>query len=183
MRSLSAREQRLVALLILAAVCAAGWLMVVAPIVSGFSERAERRSALLQQYQANQRIIGSIPRLRRQVERQRDDLRSFALSAATPAAASLALQERVQRVIEDVGGEARAIEEVAATGAETRVRATAQMSLAQIATALARLQNEPAYATIETLDVTADQAVISGKLEPMEVGFEVSVPVILAAPR
>ncbi|MFM9976614.1 MAG: type II secretion system protein GspM [Sphingomonadaceae bacterium] len=183
MRTLSARERRLIALLILAAVCAAIWLLIVSPIVSGFAERDTRRAALLQQYQMNQRIIGSIPRLRRQVERQRDDLRSFAVSAATPAAAALAVQERLQRVIEDAGGEARALEEVTTSPGEARVRVNAQMSLAQIATVLSRLQNEPPYGTIGSLNVTADQAVISGKLEPMEVSFEVSVPVILAAPR
>jgi Type II secretion system (T2SS), protein M subtype b len=182
-RTLSARERRLIAVLILAAVLAAGWLLIVAPVVSGFSEREARRGALRQQYQTNQRIIGSIPRLRRQVERQRDSLGSFAVTAATPAAASLSQQERTQRIIENAGGEARTVEEVEATASDVRVRASALLSLDQVAIVLSRLQNEPPYATIEALDIAADQAVISGKLEPMEVSFEVSVPVILAAPR
>lgn len=183
MRTLSQRERKLVALFILFIVASLIWVVIVGPLISGFSERSARRDLLTQQYQANQRIIGSIPRLRRQAERQREDLRSFVITSPTQAAAGIILQERLQRTIENAGGEVRAVEEASGADGQARARGTARMTLEQLTTLLTRLQNEPPYLVVEALNVAADQAVISGRLETMEVGLEVSVPVILSKSR
>lgn len=183
MRAMTSRERRLVALLILMALITAIWLVMIGPIIAGFSERAERRQSLIQQYQANERIIGSIPRLRRQAERQRSAMRDFTYAAPTAMAASAALQARVQRTIETAGGEVRAIDESGTTTSQTKVQASAKLTLAQFADALARLQNEPPYLSVEALSITSDEALVTGKLETMEVSFEVSLPVIAAQPR
>jgi Tfp pilus assembly major pilin PilA len=183
MRALSSRERKLVALLMLFAVIALVWALVVGPIVAGFVERSAQRVALTEQYQANQRIIGSIPRLRRQAERQRDELRNFVVSGPTKAAATSALQERIQRTIESEGGEIRAIEDASTNDAFVKVRASTRMMLKPTTAILSRLQNEPPYLKVEALSVTADEAVISGRLEMMEVSFDVSVPYIAAKSR
>lgn len=183
MRTLSSRERKLIALLILCGIAGAVWLIVVGPVLAGFSERATQRAMLVQQYQANQRIIGSIPRLRRQIERQREGLKDYVVSAPTQEMADLALQERVQRVIERAGGEVRSIEGAADGGAQIRARASARLTLAQLTVVIARLQNDPPFLAVELLNVSADQAALSGRLDVMEVSLEVSVPVVLAKSR
>jgi general secretion pathway protein M len=183
MRTLVARERKLVALLILVALVAGFQLIVVGPIMSGFSDRAASKEALLLQYQVNQRQIGAIPRLRRQAEQQQRDAREFVLAAASPELASAALQDRLQKSVEAVGGELRGTEDVIGEDGLARARATAQLSLEQITGLLARLQNERPYATVEALTIAADQAVISGRLEPMDVSLEISIPIARTSAR
>jgi type II secretory pathway component PulM len=183
MRTISPRERKLIAMLILCVVAAAVWLLLIGPVISAFGERTARRTQLTQQYQANQRIIGSVPRLRRQAERQREQLRSFAISAPSQTVAAAALLDRVQRAIEEAGGEVRSVEEASDDSAQVRAQASARMTLAQMTDVITRLENEPPYLVFEALDVSADQAVISGRLDIMEVSFEVSVPVILSTSR
>jgi Tfp pilus assembly protein PilO len=183
MRSITQRERSLVAILILVVLILGVWIFIFGPIVSGFHNRAERRETLLQQYQANQRSIGTIPRLRRQAERQRSAMASLVLVAPTAASASTALQDRIQRTIEVSGGEVRAIEDASGANQQVRIRASAKMTLGQLTDVLAKMQNEAPHANVETLSITSDEALVSGKLETMEVGFEVSLPLILAKSR
>ncbi|WP_293880051.1 type II secretion system protein GspM [Sphingomonas sp.] len=180
MRSLADRERKFVAVFILCLFVGVVWLLVVAPVLSGISERRERKMALSQQFQANQRIIGSIPRLRRQAEQQKEALGRFIVAAPNAQTASATMQERLQRTIEATGGETRAIEDGQIADDVLRMRATARLTLAQLTALLVHMQNEPPYLTIETLNVTADQALVSGRLEIMEVSFEISLPVVLA---
>lgn len=176
MRPISSRERRLIAVLLLLAALVLAHLLVVAPIVDGFQSRAERKEMLTRQFQANQRLADSIPRLRGWAEQQRAALRDFILPAPDPAAASAMLQERLQDGIEAVGGELRAIEEVTSESGLVRVRGSARVTLDQLTALLARLQTRPPYLNIESLSITADQALISGRLEPLDVTFETSVP-------
>lgn len=182
-RSLSPRERSLVAILILVAVVGLFWMAIIGPILSGFSDRSAQRALLTRQYQANQRIIGSIPRLRRQAEQQREQVRNIVVAAPTKAAALTSLQDRVQKTIENAGGEVRAVDDATNDEAAVRTRASARMTLGQLTTVLTRLENEPPYLAVESLDISADQAVISGRLDLMEVAFDVSVPVILSQSR
>lgn len=176
MRSLSARERKLVAVLLLIGALALLHLIVVGPIVDGFRERADRREMLVRQYQANQRLVDSMPRLRRWAEQQRASLRDFVLNAANPAAASVALQERLQNQIEAAGGELRSVEEAAAGEGLVGARASVRMTLDQLTRLLNELQNRPPYLNVEALSVSADQALISNRLDILEVSLEVSVP-------
>lgn len=182
-RTLSPRERSLVAILILVVVAGLIWMTIVSPVLSGFSDRATQRALLTRQYQANQRVIGSIPRLRRQAERQREQVRDIVLTAPSKAAAITILQDRVQQAIDDAGGEVRAVDDTTDDDATIRARASGRMTLGQLTTVLARLQNEAPHLAIESLDVSADQAVISGRLDVMEISFDISVPVILSATR
>ena len=81
MTNLSDRERRLVAILILIALIALGWLAVAAPILSGFETRAAERERLALVQASNQRLIDNVAQLRRQAEAQRADRARFHLIA------------------------------------------------------------------------------------------------------
>lgn len=183
MRPLAKRERQGIAILLLVVMIALVQLVVVAPIVGGFTQRAERRTALERQYLANQRLAAMVPQLRRQAEQQRTQLQFYALIAPSPAVASTVLLDRLQKTVERVGGELRSTEEVTSQDDVVRGRVSARMTLSQLSTLLARLQNEAPYLVVSALSVSADQAVISRKLEPLDVALEVSVPLVRAAAR
>lgn len=184
MRTLSDRERRLVAVLILIAVLTLVWAVLVWPYLAGFSARAEQRELLLREYQTNQRLIGSVGRLTRQAEKQRTVLRDYALFARTPAEAAAALELRLQEGIEQAGGELRSTEQVTVDAAGTvRARASARMPYPALVQFLTALENRPPFAAVERLAVAADQAVISGRLEPVDVSLEISAPYLRSATR
>lgn len=176
MRPTTPREKRLVAVGLLVLAIALVWLLIVAPIVAGFSERAERRERLLLEYQHNTRSIAAIPRLRRQAERQSEALGRFTLAAPNPTVATQLLRERIERVVTEAGGEFLAGEDADAPAGWVSVRANSRLTLDQLSRALARLQDEPPWLVIDALDISADQALVNGRLNPMEVSFEAQVP-------
>jgi general secretion pathway protein M len=176
MRPLSARERKLIAVALLIAALAIAWLGVVNPILSGFAARAERRELLLQRQAYAQRLIASIPRLRRQAERQRSSLRDFAIAAPDPARAGDMVAERLRTEIENAGGEFRASDRAAAPPGIVRVRADARLSLDQLVALLGRLQNDPPFLVVESLTIAADRALIENSLGELDVRLEVSIP-------
>jgi hypothetical protein len=176
MRPTTPREQRLIAIGLLVLAIALAWLAVVSPILDGFAERTERRERLLLEYQHNARSIAAIPRLRRQAERQGDSLSRFVLAAPDIAAARQLLRERIERVVTEAGGEFLAGEDADAPAGWVAIRAGGRMTRDQLARSLARLQDEPPWLVISALDVSADQALVNGRLNPMEVSLEAQVP-------
>lgn len=183
MRALSAREQRLVALLLLVVAAALVQLVVIGPIVSGFTSRAERRAMLQLRYQANQRVIGAIPRLRREAERQRAATDRFTLRAADAGTADEALRERLQHAVEAAGGEFRGSESIAVTPGWAGARLTARLSAPQTMALIAMLENQTPYLIARALVVSADDALVTGHASPLDVQLEVSVPLRLARAR
>lgn len=183
MRPTTPRERKIVAIGLLVAAIAFVHLAIISPILGGFAERKERREQLLLEYQHNVRSIAAIPRLRRQAERQRDALSRFVLAAPTQPAATQALRERVERIVTEVGGEFLAADDVDAPAGWVGVRASARLTLDQLTHALARLQNEAPWLVVNGLDVAADQALINGQLNPMEVNLALAIPFRTAKPR
>ena len=183
MRPLAPRERRMVALLILVAIFALGVLVIVAPVLDGFRARAERRAELMLRYDANRRLIASIPRMRRQAEQMRGALSDYAVSAPTPEIAGAAVEERLQRTIEANGGQVHATESTFDEQQLLHVKASAVMTLDATTRTLAQAQNEPPHLAVESLNIAADRAVVSGHLEPVDVVFEVSVPLARTARR
>ncbi len=182
-RPKSARERRLLALFFLIALAATIWFAVLSPIANGFAARAEKRELLTLRYVHNQRIIDSIPRLRRETEAQRAATRDYAISAANPEAGRDWLKERAQRVIEHVGGEFRE-----ATDAEGRpggvvARISARMTLPKLTAALGQLQNTPPWLVVEMLSVSANDALVTGQPSSMDVQLEISIPLRATATR
>ncbi|HEY5237225.1 MAG TPA: hypothetical protein VIJ62_02500 [Rhizomicrobium sp.] len=81
MRQLSEREAKLVAIGILVAVIAITWVGIISPIMDGFLERSEERTALLDTYARNQRVLAGIPVWRVQADAQKETEAKFAILA------------------------------------------------------------------------------------------------------
>lgn len=179
----SARERRLVALLILLAAIALAWLLLVAPVLAGFAERAQRREALALQYAHNLRTIGAIPRLRRQAERQRAATRGYVLDAADVEAGRELVKARLQDAVEANGGEYREGSDAEGRPGWARASAAARLSLPQLVAVLTRVRGDAPYLVTEALTVSADEAVVTGRATTLEVTIDASAPLRAPAAR
>lgn len=166
MTSLSDRERRLVAILILIALIALGWLAIVSPILSGFETRAAERERLALVQASNERLINNVARLRRTAEAQRANRARFHLIAPTPEAASEQLKDRVSALIGEAGGEVRALQDVETAQGRIELRIEARVGGAQLARLLERLQNAEPLLIVRSLSVSA----------PGALGAEASAP-------
>ncbi|MDF0487768.1 type II secretion system protein GspM [Sphingomonas sp. H39-1-10] len=176
MKPVSARERRLVALLVLVAMIAFAWFAIVAPIANGFAVRAERRQQLLLRYTHNVRTIAAVPRLRRQAESQFAASRPFAIAAANREQARNWLNDRLQRSIERVDGEFRDVADVDGREGWARARVTARLTLPQLTELLAQVQNSPPWLIVESLSIGANDALVTGQSSTMDVQLEASIP-------
>lgn len=183
MRTMSKRERRLLAGALLIGTIALAWLIVVAPIVNGFADRADRRAQLRMTYAHQQRTIASVPRLRRQAERQRAAIGDFALPTASLDAGRERLRDRLLQTVEGVGGDFRESVDAEGRPGWARVQASARLSLSQLTFLLDRLQNEPPYLIIDSLTIAADEAVVTGKPSALDIQLEASIPLRPAAAR
>ncbi len=179
--SLSQRERRLVAVLILLALLALLVRGIVLPIADGFAVRAADRARLEFDYARNARLIGSAPRLARLAERQKRDLAAFVMTAPSISVAGDALQERLQAVVEAAGGEFRAGETLVRDADQVAVRIEARLTQAQLLECLAALQNSPPWLAIDAIGVSATSALTSSTPGPMDVRIDVSVPFLAGA--
>jgi general secretion pathway protein M len=175
MRAMSPRESRLVAVLVLLALVALVMLAIVYPIANGFAERAAERDRLALRFALDQRLIASIPRLRRAAEQQRVAVSRYVATGVPARVAAEQLQDRVGSAVEASGGEIRSVE---GSVESDRIRARLALSanLPQLLEIVRKIQDGQPYATIDTLTITADQALISGKPDIMDVTFDVSIP-------
>lgn len=183
MRPLSRRERGIVAIGLLVTLVAIMYTLAVAPLMRGFSARAAQRQTLTLQIQRNSATIASIERLRRQVERGESQLAGFAILAPSRTAGRAQLAQRVQAAIESAGGEVRDSDPAQAPAGWVGARVTARMTLAQAASALARLQNDRPPLTIEGVTIGAEATDISDKTGAMEISVETAVPIFSATPR
>ncbi len=176
MRRLEARERRLIAVGLLVLAAALVWLAVAAPIIGGFSRRAETRRELLANYVRNRRLLGAIPAWRMQADEQRRTAAKFSIPAPGETLAAEALKERVARTVTAQGGAVQALSAQQADVApgQVRVRADLQLTPSQLQESLRRLESEEPYVVVEHLSVAADQAFRTGRLGPMAVRLEVS---------
>lgn len=175
-RTLSPRERRLLAVMILMAVVALLWFAIVGPVLDGFAERRERRQQLTQLYAHNVRVIGGIPRARRRAERQREQAGAFVLVAANPDQGREALRIRLQQAIEAAGGAFREGADAESPAGTVRVRATARVSQAQLSLVLNRLQNAPPFLIVGSLSIAADGALVATGPSPLDVQIEAVMP-------
>jgi type II secretory pathway component PulM len=175
MKPLSARERKLVAIGLLVAAFALFWLGLVQPILGGFADRSEQRNQLANQYAQNERLIDRMTGLRRAAEDQRRLRTVYALDAANAEQASDKLKERLEASLEKAGGELRATETIEAPSGWVRASATALVSNEQLAVWLGMLNNEQPYLVLESLNIVADRALNTGRLDLMDVRIETSV--------
>ncbi len=183
MARLSARERRLIALLMLVAAVAAVWLGVVSPIISGFAARADDRQRLAAHYANNERLLASIGRLRALAVRQRADQARYRLVASTPLAADEILKERLSDTVAQAGGQPRSTQEVDAGPGQVRAWIEARMSLPQLAATLAALENQTPLLALTSLSVAADQSASDRRADVLDVRIEVSARYDHAHPR
>ncbi len=183
MTRLSLRERRLVAVALLMAVVALLLYGVVLPIVDGFQARADARTALLDGYARDERAVLQIASARRAAEAQRRDAARFRIAGGNATVAADRLKERVAAAVTASGGDLRSVEDIAAATGVVRVRADARLTTAQLAAMAAAIQRSEPLLVVETLTVTADQALQSGRAAPMDVRLEVSGLLAAASPR
>ena len=183
MRPVSPRERRLVALLILIALIALAWFIIVSPITAGFSARAEQRAQLHLRYLHNQRTMASIPRLRREAEEARRHIDTYVIGALNTEAGREVLKQRLQRIVERNGGEVRGVGDAEADTGWAKATMAARVSLPQLITILDQLQNTPPWLIVETLSVEANDALVTGQSSTMDVQFEAAIPFRAAAAR
>jgi len=183
MRQLSPREARLVAVLILVALITFVSLLVIHPIVSGFSERSERRELLLARYAANDRTIAAIPRLRRRAEAQRETVDRFTLSAADAGSGAEVLRDRLQNAVTAVDGDFRGGEDVPVSAGWVGARVNTRLTSAQLGALLANLQNAQPYLIVNSLVIGSDDTLVTGAAATLDVQIEASIPLRLSAAR
>lgn len=179
----SPRERRLVALLVLVAVIALAWLLLVAPVLGGFSERAQRREALALQYAHNLRTVGAIPRLRRQAERQRAVAVDYVVAAPNVEAGREVVKAGLQAAIEANGGEYREGGDAEARPGWARASASARLTLPQLVAVLTRVQNDRPYLVLDAVTIASDEALVTGRADALEVQIDASVPLRAPAAR
>lgn len=177
MTSLSLRERRLIAILVLLAMIAALWLGLISPLIGGFASRADETRQLQQLFARNERQVAAIPALRRNAELQKLVDTDFRTPGDTVASATENLKERLGNTVTAQGGELRAVQDVSDRPGWARVWVEGRMSLAQLVSTLTRVQNQKPYLVINSVTVSADRALQSGKLDIMDVRIEVSSPI------
>lgn len=183
MSTLSARERRLIAILILVAAIALLWIGIISPIASGFSDRAEQRDRLAQVYANNARLIGSIARLRKLAEAQRADRDRYRIVAPTLLAANEALKARLSDAVTDAGGQTRSVQEVDAEPGRVSAWIEGRMTLPQLVATLETLENSTPLLALSSLSVSADPAATATRPDTLNVRIEAGTWYDHAQPR
>jgi len=176
MRQLSRRESRLVALLLVAAAAALIDLAVINPLLGGFADRAVQRQQLIERYQANDRLITGIPRLRRLAEARSLVAADYTLGASDSASAGEMLRARLQTAVLAAGGEFLAGEDMTAPAHTAAVRISSRIAWPQVPGLLANLENRRPFLTISSLAIGADDALVTGRTTTLDVQLEAAIP-------
>lgn len=183
MRSLSPRESRMLAILILLAVVVLADVLVLQPLIGGFADRAEQRKALLTRYAANERTIAAIPRLGRQAAARNRLNAHYSLAAADRAAAADILRDRMQAAANAVGAEFHGGEEANAAPGMAAVRVALRVPAGKLAPLIAGIENAPPLLTITGLAVSADDALVTSAASSLDVKLDIAIAIHTAAAR
>lgn len=182
-RTLSPREARLVAILVLVALIGVVWLLVLGPILNGFAERSARREELATRLAINERMIASVPRLRRVAEERGRAFGTVIQIAPDAATASGLLRDRLQAAIAATGGSFRGAEDLPATRTHVACRLRARLSPEQLNRFLVLVQNTRPALVVTSLVVGGEDSLVTGRASDLDVQLEASLPVRLAASR
>ncbi|MEI6643478.1 MAG: type II secretion system protein GspM [Novosphingobium sp.] len=180
MRPLSARERKLIAVLILVLAVSLVLAILIGPIVGGFSDRTARAEALIQTFHAGEQRIASLGALQAEAERQSDQMKGLFMAAPDAGEASEALRERVETAFQEAGADIKASEAVPAEDGWARTAIDARMSHVQLAGLLARLNALKPALAVETVTVIADDALTNYKSDLLDVRLEASAPFVPA---
>ena len=177
MKPLTARERKLVAVGLLVVAFALFWLALVQPLYGIFAGNAERRIELQQNFRQNERLIARISTLRRAAEEQQKTQWQYAIKAQNAEQASEVLKARLESSLAKVGGELRSTEHVEASAGWAQASATALVSNEQLTNWIYLLNKQQPYLVVESLNIVADRALNSGRLDLMDVKIEVSIAI------
>lgn len=181
MRQLSARERKIVAIFVLFLLLAIVWLAVLAPLIDGFRARSAQRLLLRMTYERNSRLINAIPVMRRHGEQMRPLTAQVALVAPDHAQAQDRLRERLRNAFAQAGGDVTAVQSVPVAGSEVRAWVQGKLTLADLQQLLVQTENAAPYLVIESLRISADAALETGRLDKLDVRVEASIPYLRAA--
>ena len=181
MRPLSARERKIVAVGLLVLLVAACWLLVVAPLIDGAVQRSQQRALLGATYARNSRLINSIPAQRRKAEQLKPLVQRFALTGSSGDAAHKKLQEQLRKAFTTAGGEITASQDSPSRPGEVRGWVEGRMTLPALEALLSGVANTPPFLIVESLRVSADSVLETGRLDKLDVRVEASIPYLPAA--
>lgn len=181
MRALSPRERRLIAIGLAVLVVALVWLFILAPLITGFADRAAQRDMLTAAYERNSRLINAIPAQRRRAEKQGALKESFFLAAPNATIARDKLRERLRSDFAAAGGVVSAVQDVPSPAGSVRAWVQGRITLPRLQALLGTIDTSPPYLIIETLRISADTALETGRLDTLDIRLEASVPTLPAA--
>ena len=177
MRPLSQRESRLIAVLILVVLAAFALLAIIAPIVDGFRVRAARRDELASQFLANERRIATLGNLQTRAEAEEGQMRGLFIGAPDPDEAGETLREQIEAAAQDAGATIKATEAIPGTEEGwSRASLEVQVTHAQLAALLSKLNQTKPALVVETMSVSAEDAMINLKSDTLNVRLEASAP-------
>ncbi|WP_421848479.1 type II secretion system protein GspM [Novosphingobium sp.] len=180
MRPLSSRERKLIAVLVLVLAASLVLTLMIGPIVSGFTERAARRDALVQTFHANELRIGAVGALQAEAERQVGEMRTLFIAAPDAEDAGETLRERVEAAAQEAGGDVKASEAMPTEEGWARAAIDTRMSHDQLAALLARLNALKPALAVESVTVIADDALTNTKSDLLDVRIEATAPFVPA---
>lgn len=180
MRPLSPRERKLVAVLILVLAVSLVLMLVIGPVVSGFTERAARRDALVQTFHANEQRIGSLNALQAEAERQVGEMRALFMAAPDPDEAGESLRARIEAAALEAGADVKASEALPADDGWARAALDVRLGHTQLAGLLARLNALKPALALDGLTVIAEDALTNPKSDVLDVRLEATAPFVPA---
>ena len=180
MRSLSPRERKLVAVLILVLAVSLVLAVVIGPLVAGFTERSARRDALVQTFHANEKRIGSLSALQAEAERQVGEMRALFMAATDADEAGEALRDRIEAAALAAGGDVKTSEALPADEGWARAALEVRLSHTQLAGLLARLNRMKPALAVDGLTVVAEDALTNPKSDLLDVRLEATAPFVPA---
>ena len=181
MRTLSPRESRLIALLILVAAIALVILVVINPIAGSFRDRAAKREELAFTFQSNELRIANLNALQHAAEDQAEAQRGLYIVPANADEAGEALREQLESAAQGVGATIKATEAgVSSEEGRTRASLEARLGTGQLSQLLDRLNLAKPVLVIETMNVVAEEQLTNSKSDQIDVRLEASAPFVRA---
>lgn len=176
MTALSLRERRLIALALLLLFFSILIFGIVTPVIDGFRSRSDARDQLYSQMARNDRSISNLPIWRSQANSQKKDANRYAILAPTRSAAADIFREDIQQLFVKSGAVVRSAQDAPSVEGWLKLRIDSQMSLTQIVDCLKQIQLFQKTTVINAITISADRAFTNGRLSPMDIRLEISIP-------
>jgi general secretion pathway protein M len=181
MRTLSARESRLIAVLLLLVAVTLVYFVVIGPVVDGFQSRALLREQLHRQFRGNEQRIATLDALQREALRQQDAMRTMFLIGNDAEEAGETLRAQIEAAAQASGADIKATEALLSSqDGWARAALEARMTHAQFAALLAQLNQQQPPVVVENVIANAADALNDPKSDLLNVRLEISAPFLRA---